>query len=185
MLDLIKNIDRIVVLDLAQHNSDGFLSNIMKLVTLIGNDGLIWIAVSILLFALKKKRIGFESLMALSFSYTLTETIKHLVSRPRPFQVLNSISLAIEPPAESSFPSGHTATSFAVAIIIYLHMPKKYGVLALILASVMGFSRVYLGVHYPSDVFGGLLLGILSGLIIDYITNKGLTYRSKIYSRKD
>ncbi len=184
MFDLIINLDKKLVLDIVQSSSDGVITLVMKALTFMGNDGLVWIMLSLILFILKKKRIGFEVLMALSFSYTLTEILKYMVERPRPFHVLSNIRLLIEPPSGTSFPSGHTATSFAVAMIICIHMPKKYGVLALITACFMGFSRVYFGVHYPSDVLMGSVLGIASGLFIDYITNRGLIYKNRISIRK-
>ena len=64
-----------------------------------------------------------------------------------------------------SFPSGHTGSAFALAVVIFMVMDRKYGIIALILASLMGFSRLYVGIHYPSDVLGGVILGVVTSVI--------------------
>ena len=71
-----------------------------------------------------------------------------------------------------SFPSGHTSSSFAAAFIIYRMMPKKAGIPALILAAMSGFSRMYVGVHYPTDVLGGVLVAFVSSVWAHYLMQR-------------
>ena len=78
--------------------------------------------------------------------------LKNLVGRIRPYEVVRGVHYLIERQNDFSFPSGHTGSSFAVAVIYFLKLPRKYGILALMLAVHIGFSRLYLGVHYPTDV---------------------------------
>jgi undecaprenyl-diphosphatase len=90
--------------------------------------------------------------------------IKPLVARPRPFTINTDIRLLITAPTDYSFPSGHTAASFAVAFSL-LFGKNKLCSLAFILSALIAFSRLYLYVHYPTDVFAGILIGCFIGLI--------------------
>ena len=85
--------------------------------------------------------------------------LKHLIARSRPYDCILGLIPLITPPTDYSFPSGHTAASFAVGALLFRKLPKRYGIPALVLAALIGFSRLYLGVHYPSDVLAGALLG--------------------------
>lgn len=85
--------------------------------------------------------------------------LKHLIARSRPYDCIRGLIPLITPPTDYSFPSGHTAASFAVGVLLFRKLPKRYGIPALVLAALIGFSRLYLGVHYPSDVLAGALLG--------------------------
>ena len=98
--------------------------------------------------------------------------LKNLVGRIRPFDVNTSIQLLVARPHDYSFPSGHTAASFAAAVILFLQLPKKYGIPALILAVLISFSRLYLGVHYPTDVLAGAVSGTLIALAVHWIFEK-------------
>ena len=86
--------------------------------------------------------------------------MKPLIARERPYNFNEAITLLIDAPIDYSFPSGHTMTSFAAATILY-YMNEKLGVAAYALASTIAFSRLYLYVHYPSDVFSGMIIGII------------------------
>ena len=97
--------------------------------------------------------------------------LKPLIARLRPFTVNTAIELLIPPPSDFSFPSGHTFASFASATAI-LKNNRRLGIPAIILAVLIAFSRLYLYVHYPTDVFFGLLLGILAGLIGNFAAGK-------------
>ena len=79
--------------------------------------------------------------------------LKHLIARSRPYDCILGLIPLI------TYPSGHTAASFAVGALLFRKLPKRYGIPALVLAALIGFSRLYLGVHYPSDVLAGALLG--------------------------
>ena len=95
-------------------------------------------------------------------------TIKNIVCRPRPFQELSrDIQLLIPPPSGWSFPSGHSCASFAAATAIFLR-DKRWGTGALLLAALIAFSRVFLFVHYPTDVLAGSALGVACALVSSY-----------------
>lgn len=97
--------------------------------------------------------------------------LKNLIQRPRPFTLLPGVSLLIPPPGSSSFPSGHTGSSFACAAAIFL-LNRKWGVPALALAALIAFSRLYLSVHYPTDLLAGALLGVGSALLARWLCRR-------------
>ncbi len=135
-------------------------------VTDLGNDGAIWIFASLLLmFSKRFKKVGILSLIALILAAIIDNVIlKNLIARVRPYEVVQGLTSLIGTLNDYSFPSGHTGSSFASAMVLFCGLPKKYGVPALLLAALIGFSRLYVGVHYPTDVIGGVLIG--SGIAI-------------------
>ncbi len=149
------------------------LDKFMIFITTLGNMGAIWIVIGIscLLFRISRK-IGIEILISLIIGALLGNlTIKPLVGRVRPFYIVPDISLLIPEPYGYSFPSGHALSSFAASTVIFLNN-KKLGVITLILASIIAFSRLYLYVHYPSDVLVGAFLGIIVGIFSKYILER-------------
>ena len=84
--------------------------------------------------------------------------------RIRPYECYSCIDILINAPKDYSFPSGHTTISFAAAVPVFLRN-KKWGIATLVMASLIAFSRLYLYVHYPSDILGGMVLGIIVGVI--------------------
>ena len=151
----------LAILDFIQtHMQCGFLDFIMPYVSAIANHGIVWIALTIILLCFKKTRkIGIAMAVALLIqSVAINNIIKPLVERPRPFTVNAAFNLLISPPSDYSFPSGHTGASFACTVVMYLGKNRWWpaaGVLALLIA----FSRMYLYVHYPSDILVGALIG--------------------------
>ncbi|WP_342356973.1 phosphatase PAP2 family protein [Clostridium algidicarnis] len=109
------------------------------------------------------------ALAALGLSTILGEGIlKHVVHRMRPSSDINVINILIAKPLSYSFPSGHTTSSFAVAGVLSKHF-KKYAVGFFALASLIAFSRLYLYVHYPTDVLVGIILGLLCSWVINHV----------------
>jgi len=150
------------------------LTPLMRMITYSGNNGYIWILIGVLLCINKKKRyvgilIFIVLLEVLLFNNLL---IKNYVARFRPFETYNSLQLLISQPSGYSFMSGHSASSFASAIIIFKFMKKRIGIIAIIYASLVAFSRIYFGVHYPSDIIMGTLFGIFLSLVTIYIYEK-------------
>ncbi|MGL5245852.1 MAG: phosphatase PAP2 family protein, partial [Sarcina sp.] len=138
--------------------------------TSLSNVGFIWILISIYLICKKKYRIlGILTLSALILNTILGEgLIKHIVQRPRPFNTLSGLDIIIRKPMGYSFPSGHTSSAFAAVFMLSYYF-KKYRLPLMALAILTGFSRIYLLVHYPSDVLCGVLLGLISFSIVLYI----------------
>lgn len=166
-MEWILNIDN-SILDFIQNNlRSSILDKTMILVTSLGNLGAIWILIALLFIATRKyRKYGFIIFEALALCLIIGNMIlKNLVARVRPFNANQTLNLLlISPPQDFSFPSGHTMCSFAAATVIY-NMNKKAGCLAIILSILIGFSRLYLYVHYPSDVVMGMIIGIFIGCI--------------------
>ena len=142
---------------------DTFMSNITKL----GNAGVIWILLTIVLLLVPKTRkSGLILAVALIVDLILCNGIlKSLVARIRPFDVNTAIQLIVARPHGYSFPSGHTAASFTAVMALYLAGEKKLWKVSLVLACLIAFSRLYLYVHYPTDVLGGIVIGAIAGYI--------------------
>lgn len=156
------------------------LDQIMLLVTnIMGSYGQIWLFVALGLILFKKTRkIGICVLL----SYILVLVVGHiclkdLIARPRPCHIDGNIELLVTLPTSYSCPSTHTAWAFAAATSIYLYF-KKAGIITLIIAAIMGFSRMYLFVHFPTDVLFGLVLGVILAVISKIILEK--YYKNKI-----
>lgn len=152
---------------------------IMVFFTHMGDGGYFWIALSVVLLLFKKTRkYGLAMAGALAAASLLNSIVlKSLFDRPRPYimdisnwQRVATDGWMYEMPFESlkeksvSFPSGHTASSFAAAIGVF-YIDKKKGIVPLIVAALIGFSRIYIHVHYPSDVVGGVITGVVFGLL--------------------
>ncbi len=149
------------------------LDKIMIFISSLGNKGMIWIAIGVLffLFGWKNQQWRTRGLLVLfSLAANLlvcNAVLKPLVDRTRPYYVLEYTPL-IPPVGDPSFPSGHTAASFAAATAIYA-INKKWGIAAYLFAAIMGFSRLYLGVHFPTDVLFGAVVGMVAAKIVVYI----------------
>ena len=158
----------LTILDFIQeHMRNAFLDVVMPFVSTLGNAGVIWIVLTIVLLISKKHRkTGILMALALVFDVILCNGIlKNAVARTRPFDVNTAIQLIIAKPQDYSFPSGHTAASVASVVALYLAGEKRLWKIALILACFIAFSRMYLYVHYPTDVLGGAVVGVISGYI--------------------
>lgn len=167
MTELIRQID-FWILELIQTNlRSPFTDAFMTSVTTLGDFGLIWLVLAVILLFIKQKRhYGILLILTLICTYISVDMIlKEIVGRPRPFIGNEDITLLIQAPGGYSFPSGHTATAFAAAFIS-LRSNKKLGAAAYILAALIGFSRVYLYVHHPSDILVGALLGTAVSLLL-------------------
>ena len=124
----------------------------------------------VLLFPKKTRRAGLLSLLALLGSLCVTNfLLKNYVARVRPYEVVAGLQCLIAAQPDWSFPSGHASASFASAVVIYKSCPRGIGVPALVLAFAISLSRLYVGVHYPSDVIVGMVIGTLIALILFWI----------------
>lgn len=147
-----------------QENLRGALDGLWLFITHLGDDGILWIILGIVLLFWKKTRpIGFTVLISLLFDYLIINvTLKDLIARPRPFVVNEAITpLITNVSPYRSFPSGHSGGSFAAMFALYKWVPKKIGVPALVLAALVALSRLYVGVHYPTDIIAGCIIGFM------------------------
>ena len=153
------------------HNS--FFDKAMPFISSLGDLGMIWIIISlILLFNKNYRKVGILCICAIILTSVMGEgIIKNLVQRPRPFNLVPGMQLLINKPTSYSFPSGHTASSFAAACIISYGI-KKLTVPVYVLAALIAFSRIYLFVHYPSDILGGILLGLICAKCVLLVYNR-------------
>ncbi len=168
-------------LDFLQTIHTPLLDKILAFITSLGNAGIIWIVLAVVLLILPKTRkTGIIVAAALLMNLILCNLIlKNLVARVRPYDVNTAIAILIKKPLDFSFPSGHTAASFAAMTALFLAKMKKAWIAALVLAVLIAFSRLYFYVHYPTDVLGGAVVGILSG-IIGYAIVEKIDKRRKV-----
>ena len=173
MLETLLNLDGGFLLFLQDSVRNPLLNSVMNFITSLGNGGILWIAATILLLIPKKTRkVGLMSAVALLGSLIINnQIIKNMVRRPRPFVTFTDLKILIPTPSEYSFPSGHTSSSFAAAAVFYRHLPKKVGIPSVVLAGLIGFSRLYVGVHYPTDVLAGVIMGILLSYLAEFLVN--------------
>lgn len=138
---------------------------IMPFVSALGNAGMIWVLLAIiLLFIPKTRKSGIILAMALLLDLILCNIIlKNVFARMRPCDINTAIQLLITKPDDFSFPSGHTAAAFASVSSLYFAGKKMLWKPALVLAIFIAFSRMYLYVHYPTDILGGIVVGIVAG----------------------
>ena len=143
------------------------MDEVMTAITFLGDSGWFWIGVGILLAAWPKTRkTGAAVLISLAAGFLIGNlVIKNLAARQRPCWLDSAIPLLIESPGDYSFPSGHSLASFEGAVSILLYH-KKWGLAAVVLAALIAFSRLYLFVHFPTDVLAGTLLGILIAVLV-------------------
>ena len=148
------------------------LNPVVKGFTTLGNVGLIWIVLSLLLlWKPSTRKAGITSLCAMILGLLVTNLcLKHLFMRPRPYEVMELLVPLVTSSDPNSFPSGHTCAAFAAGIAWAKTLPKRWMcIVAVVQAVLMGFSRLYVGVHYPSDVIAGALIGSVCGIIAYYL----------------
>ncbi len=166
MLEQLLLLDGGVLLWIQAHLRAPVQDAAIGLYTKLGNAGLLFIALALVLLCFKKTRkAGFAALVALVFGVICTNLLlKNLVARPRPWVALVELLPLVEEHDPSSFPSGHTTAAFAFAAAVWNSDSKrwmKWGSLSL--AILMGYSRLHVGVHYPSDVLAGVCIGLFAG----------------------
>jgi undecaprenyl-diphosphatase len=176
------------------HLQSTVLDFIMPYITILGDAGIFWIACAvILMFIPKHRKAGFSMGIALIFGVVVCNMIlKPLVGRIRPYNYNLEVlklqwqdflvhgKLLVETPHDFSFPSGHTIASFEASVALYKNN-KRLGIPALILASLISFSRMYLYVHYPTDVIASVILGTVFALIANWIVH---TVAAKLANRQ-
>ncbi len=152
------------ILDFIASLHNNFLDTILPIISSFGDSGIGWIVLSAILMCIPKyRKAGLTMALALIFCLVIGNmTLKPLIARPRPYSYFPEMTLLIPPLSDYSFPSGHTFASFASATALVLHH-RKEGIAAYLLAIAIAFSRLYFYVHFPTDIFAGIILGIASG----------------------
>ncbi len=154
------------------------LNDIVVWFTSLGNAGLMWILVIAALIAYKgtrKEGLGCAVSLILCF-IVVNVFLKNVVARVRPYDAIEQIRCLVGPQADYSFPSGHTAIAFAASVPVFIISDKRLGVIMIIFSVLMALSRIYVCVHYPTDVIGGAVIGILCGVVA------GMVIYPKLYS---
>ena len=211
-MDGFTQIDGNLLIGIQQALHAEWLTPVMKLITLFGEDGIFWIAVCLLLMIFKRtRRLGILCSLSLAFTFLCCNLVlKPLVDRIRPWITFKAVNAMLPPPGDSSFPSGHSANAMGPAWAMFIstlpvkrreqnketgevrliksysevpclgwkgdgvdaHTAHRFGIAAVVLACLIGLSRLYLGMHYPSDVICGLLLGMICATIIHSFVKK-------------
>ena len=140
---------------------------------LVGSLGQLWIIVGLVLLIIPKTRkCGAAVILSYLVSFLIgNEWLKDLIARPRPCAVDDTVQLIVKKPGSFSCPSVHTYLAFSSAMAIY-HYYKKPGIGVFIFAALVGFSRIYFFVHYPTDVLFGAVLGILTAFVVCVVLDK-------------
>jgi len=163
----------------------GFFTPFLNLISLLGKGGIFLILLSMALIVFKKtRRFGTAMLLGVTIGAIFTNLfIKVVIARPRPYADETGFfyplwqMMGAHTESDKSFPSGHTTAAFATMVPVFLTGKKRVSWTALIFAFLMGISRIYLVVHYPSDVVGGLIIGTIAGVLGTLIAHRALPAR--------
>ena len=166
-MEALQLLDGNFLLFIQEHIRLEWLNPIVMFITSLGNSGIIWIALGIvLLFFKKTRRAGMLSLLCLIGAWLVNDfVLKEIFSRVRPYEVVEGLTHLGGPESSFSFPSGHTNASFAAAFGLAAGFGKK-GAWSYILATLIAFSRCYVGVHYLTDVLAGMIVGTLVAFLV-------------------
>ena len=172
MLYFIQKIDWSILRFIQSTLRCGFLDFLMTKITYLGSAGAVWIVAAIGLTMSKKyRRYGITLFVALLVGLLVGNVVlKNLIARPRPCW-LQSIDLLIKNPKDYSFPSGHTLSSVIGAVVL-TSANRKFVWFSVPLATLIAFSRLYLFVHFPSDVLSGAVLGLIIGTLSVFVCRK-------------
>ena len=169
MIETITQIDHSILIFIQENLRFDWLTDVNIAVTHLGDHGKLWIVLCLVLLLFKRTRkAGICGLLSLLINLLITNaTLKPLVARVRPYEQFQDLVRLIGKQRDFSFPSGHTSSSFAAAWAIFTmyrteKTPRVLGIASMILAIWIGWTRLYVGVHFPTDVFAGAAIGIFS-----------------------
>lgn len=173
-----------LLLFIQEHIRNAIFDPLVILITHLGDSGIIWIILTIIFLCFQKTRkVAYMMIAAMLLSLLFNNLIlKNWVARVRPYDAIEGLHRLIEAQVDWSFPSGHSASSFAAAVVIFKCMDKKIGVPAIILATLISLSRLYVGVHYPTDVLFGIVSGTCIALLVKLIFDKYINKDKSITS---
>lgn len=161
-----KKLDRKIVAFMQYKLSNLVLDRIMISLTFLGDYCLIWLMITLLFYVNGNRRYAFMMVLTMLVTNAINNgLIKAVFRRKRPFEQYDDITIMIPEPYGSSFPSGHSATGFCCAVIV-AYYDITLGIMALSLAGLIAFSRMYLRVHFFSDVMVGIIVGCLCSVFL-------------------
>ena len=165
-------LDGNILLWIQDYIRQDWLTPVMQGITMLGDHGIFVSIIALIFLCFRKTRkVGVIAACGLISSYIVNNLLlKNLVARTRPYDAIEGLHYLTQKPHDPSFPSGHSAIVFVLAVIMFRRFPKKIGISALVLATLVSFSRLYLGVHYPTDV----LAGVISGSVLGYLADRCL-----------
>lgn len=180
-MNVIQNADISILLYIQEHIRKEWMNGFWRAITFLGDGGWFWILLAVVLLIMKKTRkAGVAAAIALVIGALITNVcLKNLVARVRPYDTYSALIPIVKRPIDWSFPSGHTCASFASAFVYFRLLPKKYGIPALVLACMIAFSRLYLGVHYPTDVLAGFLIGLLASVLAVWMVRRFFDHKKQ------
>lgn len=164
MLQFLLDLDGKILLFTQEYLRNDWLNPIMVFITRLGDNGFIWIVLAAIFLCVKRyRKTGTAMSVALLIGYVITNLIlKNLVMRVRPYEAITTLHSLIGAMGDSSFPSGHTTSAMAAGFVMYHSLPRYLGISGLILAVLISISRLYVGVHYPTDILVGMAIGIFA-----------------------
>ena len=162
---MVAQIDYNILEYIRQHISGPVMDRIMTIITHLGDYGLLWICLAFILMAVPRTRkSGFAVVAAMIAGLVICNLLmKNIIARPRPFEAYG-LPIIIDRPMGYSFPSGHSSNSFIAATVIAMKY-RKYAAAVYTTAALIALSRIYLCVHYPSDVIAGAVIGMGIGYV--------------------
>ena len=183
-MNFITKID-IAILNLIQNLKSPLMDKMMTTITALGNMGIFWMLLIFILLTTKEYRKMAKLMIICLLVNTIIVNLilKPAVGRIRPFEIVDGIKLLVLKPQDPSFPSGHSAISFCMLTVILLFSKSKpLKIITSVLAVLIAFSRLYLYVHFPSDVFCGIIIGIFTAILTlkFYFSNTGLKLRKNL-----
>ncbi|MBQ8966707.1 phosphatase PAP2 family protein [Ruminococcus sp.] len=178
MIDKLLETDGQILLWIQENVRSDVLDPIVKAVTHMGDAGVIMIAAVLVLFIIPRtRRLGLLCGAALVINVLLNNVIlKNAVDRTRPYEAINELHAMIGKQRDASFPSGHSSGSFCVASVIFRECRLRIGIPVLLLALSIALSRLYVGVHYPTDVLAGIITGTFYGIMTCVIYHKYISH---------
>jgi len=175
MFEAISTWEAPVLLFIQENLRTALLDRLVVFWTGLGNDGILWISIAVILLLFRRtRRVGVVALAGLLLNWlAVNVTLKTLIDRPRPWTMIEDLKPLVTIGAGRSFPSGHTSGSFSFAIAVASTVNRRWiKVVVIAAAALMGLSRLYVGVHFPTDVLGGAIIGGLCGWLASVLYRK-------------